>query len=154
MDYSSIAQHLAASSEVALRPASPDNLAALRDFGVPPQVLAFYELFEPSDCLEIARVRLWPIEAVLTENRAYVPGVHLAPFHHVVFASTVFGDAYCWDLTTPGPAVVLVAHDLNFEKLRADTLAAVRKPIAADFASFLMAFGQGLVDRDPTYPRW
>jgi hypothetical protein len=58
---------------VAFRPASALTIAALHALGVP-EIVAFYRQSEPSKCIEIGKVRIWPVARMLKENRDYVPG--------------------------------------------------------------------------------
>ncbi len=144
-----LARAVATKADVALRPASAEDLARLRALGVPPSVVSFYERFEPAACAEISDVRLWPIAEVVEENTDYVPGCDLHPRGFVVFATTVFGDAYCLDLNEPGPPVTLMSHEVLFSELGPDELGAVRKVVASSFDDFIRHFASGGLDLEP-----
>src|SRR4051812_27453612 len=112
-NYALSAEQIAEQTGVAFRASSPIELAKLEALGVPESILAFYREFEPSECAE-GQVRLWPIQNVLEENEAYVPGAYVSKHGYIVFATTLCGDAFCFDLRQRGqvePRVVLLSHE-------------------------------------------
>ncbi len=142
---------------VELRPASEASIEALRTLGVPSDALAFYRDSEPARSAEIGKVRLRPITDILDENRDYVPGAYAHPCGYVVFATTLYGDAFCFDTReAPGTTapVVLIAHDLEPEndEMKREDLAKLAKPIAVSFEEFLKAFVSETLDIKPLYP--
>ena len=142
---------------VTFRPASAPAIEALHAFGVPEEIVAFYRQSEPSKYIEIGKVRIWPIAYMLQENRDYVPGYYSWPCGHVVFSSTIYGDAYCFDsraVSKTGIPIVLIAHDLEpkDDEMKREDLAKLAKPIAHSFEAFLEAFVSGSLDIDPLYP--
>jgi hypothetical protein len=144
-------------SGVEFRPATPARLEQLRALGVPDDALTFYRDSEPAKYVEIAKVRLWPITQVLSENKDYVPGAYAQPCGYVVFATTVYGDAFCFDTRTTSPRtapVVLIAHDLEPEndEMKREELEKLAKPIAPSFEDFLKSFVSETVDIEPIYP--
>jgi hypothetical protein len=89
-----------------------------RSLGTPEDAMVFYGNPELARCAEIGRVRLWPIADLLVENRDTVPGCYAQPCGYVVFASTIYGNAFCFDthvVSDAGVPVVLIAHDLEPE---------------------------------------
>ena len=143
-------------SKVDFRPASQAGLDALRALGVPENALAFYQDSEPATCAEIDDVRLWPISDVLGENRDFVPGCYIQPLGYIVFATTVFGDAFCFDWNPANSSatapLVLIAHDLDWNEIKREEIANLAKPIAPSFESFLIAFVAETLDIEPLYP--
>ena len=144
-------------SKVEFRRANPAAIEQLRLIGMPEDALTFYRDSEPAKCAEIARVRLWPIAQILSENRDYVPGAYAQPCGYVVFATTKCGDAFCFDIRgasgTTAP-VVLIAHDLEPEndEMKREDLEKLAKPVSTSFESFLNAFVSETLDTEPLYP--
>jgi hypothetical protein len=138
---------------VAFRPAAAAAIAALRALGV-----SDYRQSEPSKCMEIGKVRRWPIANILEENKDYVPGHFAQPCGYVVFSTTIYGDAYCFDTSNKSAdsttKIVLIAHDLEPEndEMKREDLAKLAKPIAASFEDFLKAFVSESLDIKPLYP--
>jgi hypothetical protein len=144
-------------SRVEFRPASGSGIAALRSLGAPEDALVFYRNSEPARCVEIGNARLWPIADILVENSDAVPGCYAQPCGYVVFASTVYGDAFCFDTHVASDAtapVVLIAHDLEPEndEMKLEDLAKLAKPIATSFENFLKAFVSETLNIKPLYP--
>jgi len=143
---------------VAFRPGTAAAIAALRALGVSEKILAFYRQSEPSKCMEIGKVRLWPTANILEENKDYVPGHFAQPCGYVVFSTTICGDAYCFDTSNKSAdsttKIVLIAHDLEPEndEMKREDLAKLAKPIAASFEGFLKAFVSESLDIKPLYP--
>jgi SMI1/KNR4 family protein SUKH-1 len=123
---------------------------------MPEEGCAFYRSFEPSRCAEIAKVRLWPINDVLIENTDAVPGCDVQPLGYVAFATTIYGDAFCFDTgarENGSPSkVVLISHELDWEgKTRAEVFP-LAKPVADSFEQFLERFVAETLDIEPLYP--
>lgn len=143
-------------TNIEFRPAEPTTIQQFRALGVPEDAVSFYRNNEPCDCAEINNVRLWPITEVLRENRDYVPGADIYPLGFVVFATTLYGDAFCFDLNgavgTSAP-VVLVSHEIDWTNT--DTrrnIASLAKRIAPSFETFLAMYEEGTLDIEPLYP--
>jgi hypothetical protein len=134
------------------RAASPYDLTKLKALGLPESVLNFYENFEPAKSIE-EKVRLWPIEHILEENEALAPGCYTSQHGYIVFASTVYGDAYCFDLTKnqSDPAIVLVSHEVIHVGSTKQDLVNLAKPIAKNLKEFLTQFLKGEVDEECIY---
>jgi len=101
-----------------LLPASVDDLQQAKLFGFPEVLVDFYRENAPNTsdgCVELDQ-RIWSIRGAMTESRDYVPGAYLFPLGYVVFASNMFGDAYCVDtahVSASGEySVVLFPHDV------------------------------------------
>jgi hypothetical protein len=106
---------------------------------------------------EIAKLRLWPTADILVENRDAAPGYFAQPCGYVVFATTLYGDAFCFDLRAASGEnvpVVLIAHDLapKNDEMKREDLAKLAKPIATSFERFLNAFVSETLDIEPLYP--
>jgi hypothetical protein len=144
-----LANRIGTLAETRLRPAADSDLAKLQALGLPAIVVEFYRSYEPAQYAEIQGVRLWPISEVIEENQRYVPGADVCPQGFVVFASTVSGDAYCFDLTMTEPRVVLLSHEVAFEGMARPQIQALAKPIAPNFDSFLSSFAAGTLESEP-----
>src|SRR5262245_10788400 len=95
-DYSSLVKLIATQTGAQFRAASKSDLSELRALRLPDPVVDFYARHSPSECAE-GQVRLWPVADLLCENRELMPGAYIAPLGYVVFATTFYGDAYCFD---------------------------------------------------------
>jgi len=100
-----------------------------------------------------AIVRLY--EEVLAENKDYVPGCYIVQHGYIVFATTIFGDAFCFDTKTASgqeAPIVLIAHDgYDWDAVTSEEIARLKKPIAADFRGFLQNYVDGTLDIQPNY---
>jgi hypothetical protein len=156
MDYEQFARQIHVRSGMPLGPAREDQLAALISLGAPKSIVEFYRLHEPQPEAEIGQVRLQGVFGILRENMDYVPGSYLRPLGFFVFATTVFGDAYCFDLKSSldnsDAAVVIMAHDLDFESADQTLIMSAKKQVADGFDGFLTQFLAGALDIDPIYP--
>jgi hypothetical protein len=149
--YQDVVDALARETGTPFRPASPKGLAELRAFNLPESVIGFYASHEPEEPVE-GQVRLWPIEHILAENRAFGPGAYVSPLGYVVFASTVCGDAYCFDLNqlddSGAPRIVLITHEGLGEDITPDVAAELAKPVASHLEEFLHKMLREEVDED------
>lgn len=152
-DYAPLVHKIAEQTEVEFRAASSADLAKLEALGVPESILAFYREHEPSECAQ-GQVRLWPIEQVLEENEAYVPGAYASKHGYIVFSTTLCGDTYCFDLTQPGqtePRIVLLSHEVIHEDTTAAEISRLAKPVAQSLHEFLQQFIRREVDEECVY---
>jgi hypothetical protein len=152
-DYDSVVAQISDQTGIAFRPASPFDLAKLESLGLPESILSFYREFEPSEVVE-QQVRLWPIEHILEENDALIPGCYSSRYGYIVFATTFCGDAYCFDTThdpTAEPRIVLFSHEVVNERTTAAELARLAKPIAENLKQFLAQFSRNEVDQECIY---
>jgi hypothetical protein len=112
-------------SNVSFRSANPEDLKQFCLLGAPEDAISFFKEHGPSeDCAEINKVRLLPIEEILAlaENSDFVlaADIQLQALGYLVFATTVYGDSYCF--VTKGAAnadsapVVLLAHDWELDE--------------------------------------
>jgi hypothetical protein len=149
-------REIIAKSKVELRPASHAQLQQLMELHVPEEAIHFYREAEPSQCAEIARVRLWPIKHVIEENTDYVPGCYVQPHGYVVFSTTIYGDTYCFDLNSANSIasapVVLLSHEIFDDTTTKEDVSKVAKKIAPNLSAFLNAFAAGRLDMEPIYP--
>jgi hypothetical protein len=108
--YTELVAMIAEQSGSKFRSASADDLASLRDLGLPQSVIDFFATHEPAECVEAAE-RLWPISEILNENRNFVPGCNIVKHGYVVFSTTGCGDTFCFDLNNQSadgePRIVL-----------------------------------------------
>ena len=152
-DYAPLIKQIAEQTGVEFRTSSPMELAKLDALGVPESILAFYREFEPSECAQ-GQVRRWPIKQVLEENEAYAPGAYASKRGYVVFATTLCGDTYCFDITQHGqaePRIVLLSHEIITEDTSAAEFARFAKPVARSLCEFLQQFVRGEVDEECIY---
>jgi hypothetical protein len=137
-NWAKLANEITAKSGVALRPASAEDLARLRSLRLPAEAVSFFQEFEPAECAEIDGVRLWPIREVLTENSDYVPGCYIVQHAYIVFATTLFGDTFCFDLNATQKnkltSIVLIAHDCwDWDEITPEIIARLKKQAAPNF---------------------
>ena len=154
--WAKLAKEITSKSDVAFHPASVEDLAKLKALRVPPDAISFFREFEPAECAEIEGVRLWPVREVLAENSDYVPGCYIAQHGYVVFATTLFGDTFCFDLNAiqqnKGTPVVLLAHDCwDWDEITPEIIGRLKKLAAADFEKFLEKYIAGSLDIEPNY---
>src|SRR5689334_19131946 len=129
-NYEALIAQIADQTGGSFRPASPFELSKLEALGLPQSVIDFYATFEPAERVG-EEFRLWPIEHILEENEALVPGCYASKLGYIVFATTLYGDTYCFDLTCRGksePPIVLISHEVVSEDTPAAELARLAKP--------------------------
>jgi hypothetical protein len=146
---------IAAKSGILLQPANETGIEQLRSLKVPEDAIAFYREAEPAECAEIEKIRIWPIKDVVEENTNYVPGCYIQPHGYVVFATTIFGDTYCFDLNSAESSatapIVLLSHEMVGDETSKEEVGRLAKKIAPDFRRFLEAFVAGELDAEPNY---
>ena len=95
------------------------NVKKLRELNIPDYFVDFLIDFEPVRRTFIGNVRLLPIAEIIEENKDYVPGADVYPSGFTVFASTITGDAYCFNMNTKNEInendIYLVSHEESFE---------------------------------------
>jgi len=149
-DYQTLVDKISEQTGGYFRASSPFELAKLEAFGLPESVLDFYRDFEPSECVE-GQIRLWPIEHILEENEALIPGCYSVKHGYVVFATTHCGDTYCFDVTRRGlnePRIVLLSHEVVTKHTTAAEFARLAKPVARNLYEFLQKFLRGEIDEE------
>ncbi len=131
-----------------------ESLEGLRALGVPEPILRFYERYEPEGFAE-GQVRLWGIPNVVMENTKAVPGIAVQPMGYIVFASSLFGDAYCFNLnkidSAGEPEIILMSHGSFGEDATAEEVHPLAKPVASSLLQFLEQFSKGQVDTKCLY---
>jgi hypothetical protein len=144
-----------------LLPASDEDLAQAKEFGFPSVLLDFYREYAPDAAdgrVELWKSRpasgqrIWAVQNAITENRDYVPGANLYPLGYVVFASNMFGDAYCIDTVHVNLSgdlpVVLFPHDMIEEGASLEDVERYRLPVAVNLEDFLRRFaGRTLIEQ-------
>jgi len=139
-DYSSLLEALTAATAVEFQPASQHKLRRLGELGLPANVLRFYEKHAPVATIEHG-IRLWSIDDIVYENTELMPGCCTSKYGYFVFASTLSGDAYCFNTNTCGsdgnPRIVLISHEIVFEDTTPEQIAAATEPVAQNLAAFL-----------------
>jgi hypothetical protein len=152
--YEQVVRRIAKQTGTPFRPASAASLQQLRDLTFPESLVAFYARHEPADCAE-GVVRIWSIPDIVIENSQGVPGICVTPHGYRVFASTLGGDAYCFNLNRMSaegdPEIVLISHEAVGEASKADEVHRVAKPIARNLLEFLAQFEKGKVDQETIF---
>lgn len=137
-----------------LGPASAEDIQMAIDFGFPEELIDFYRLCNPKDCIEFKQ-RLWSIDNAIVENEGAVPGCALFPNGYVVFASNDCGDAYCLDMNVTSaegkhPAAIF-PHDAINEDADLPTIQSYRFQVADSLRDFLVKFIDGTLRDEPFY---
>lgn len=139
-------------SSADFRPASSEDLGYLESLGIPASVREFYAMAEPSEEIEVAGARLWPISWLRVENEQAIPGYVIAPRGYPVIGSTEWGDVYCLGLagttTEREPAVLLASHDEIDETTAGADIAKGMVRVADSFSEFLRKFAAGELPTD------
>jgi hypothetical protein len=140
-----------------MRPASSVDLQRAIDANFPDVLINFYRTHEPDprfECIELQQ-RIWSITHALRENLDGIPGIGLFPHGYVVFASTLCGDSYCIDTTTPTPCenfpVVLFSHEVVDETTTLGEIQKYRVVVASSFHDFLRQFLIGSLSEEAKY---
>lgn len=157
-------QELEKSDGGRLLPASEEDLEHARSFGFPNVLLDFYRDHAPDATdgrVELwtqrpaSGQRIWSVQNAITENRDYVPGTQLFPLGYVVFASNMFGDAYCIDTVHIGRSgdlpVALFPHDQFAEGASLEDAERYRLQVAANLEDFLRQFARRALIEKPKY---
>ena len=151
-----IERALLESGEGKFRPASAEKLKQAIEFGIPDELIDFYRNYEPAPeigCVELHQ-RIWNIDNVILENTDAVPGCSLFPHGYIVFASNLFGDAYCMDknVQTDGHhPIVLFPHDAINEETTIEEFIPYRLQVADSLQEFLKKFAEGTLEDEPFY---
>ncbi len=136
------------------RPATVEDLKRAQAASFPDELLDFYRQCEPQGCIELKQ-RIWSIESAIVENTDAVPGCALSPHGFIVFASTIYGDAYCIDTnvtTSEGHhPVVLFSHETIEENASLSDIQGVRLEVAPSLEAFLRHFTNGTLNEEPLY---
>jgi hypothetical protein len=156
MDYAQLAKQISQLSGVDLKPAAQEDLERLSAMGAPKSILDFFREHEPPDPAEIDKVRLWSISGIIEENTVLVPGADLYGHGFLVFASTIYGDAYLFDRNAAASAddapIVIMTHEVPFDGMERGKILAARKRVASGFTDFITKFIAGSLDTEPSYP--
>lgn len=134
-------------------PASDDQIRLLTELGLPESVLVFYRFAAPEVMVEVDDVRVRSVGEVFEENQDYVPGCYVSQHRFIVFATTFFGDTYCFDLETnpDNPPIVLISHEMIQEDTSAVEIRRLAKHVALDLTEFLELFLDGTLDKECLY---
>jgi len=129
--------------------ASSEDIAWLKDSGIPASILEFFTMYEPVNTIESDGVHLVPIHQLKAENTQAVPGVVVNQYGWVVIATTISGDAYCVDTRSKGKdmSIYIVSHergmDATFEDIKQHS-----RIVAQSFDEFLQKFAQNILPYD------
>jgi hypothetical protein len=143
-----------------LLPATKEDLKQAEQFGFPNVLLDFYREHAP-DAIDgrvelwkerpASGYRIWSVQNAITESRDYVPGSEIFPLGYVVFASNMFGDAYCIDTVHVSQSgdlsVVLFPHDEFAEGASLEGVERYRLTSGSQSRRFLAAVCAQGVDR-------
>jgi SMI1 / KNR4 family (SUKH-1) len=138
-----------------VRPASAEDIQRAKDAGFPNELIELYRECEPVGYIELKQ-RLWSISKALVENHDAVPGYIVFPHGFVVFASNLFGDAYCIDKNVSNPEgnhpVVLFPQDVfDEENPPLSIVQPFRLEVATSLEDFLMKFTNETLIDEPFY---
>ena len=99
-------------------PATEDELKQLSDLcggSIPEIMQKFFAECMPQAEVEIGNLVFYPLSRILQENSDYLPGCIIKPFGFVTVASTLDGDAFAVDITSPEAHVYQCSHSLLSE---------------------------------------
>jgi hypothetical protein len=157
-------QELEKSDGGRLIPATEEDLEEARRFGFPNVLLDFYLENAPDAAdgrVELWKSqpasgqRIWSVQNAITENRDYVPGTELFPLGYVVFASNMFGDAYCIDTVHVSKSddlpIALFPHDEFAEGASLEYAERYRLQVATNLEDFLLQFARRTLIEKPKY---
>lgn len=120
MDFKVLKQEILAITEDEFRNASDEDISSLVKLNIPDYFVEFIKDFEPLQRTFVGDVRLLPINEIIEENEDYVPGADIYPKGFTVFASTITGDAYCFDMTEKNKLgeydIYYADHDNDYSK--------------------------------------
>ena len=149
MDCTLVVERLADKTGILFRGASGFDLSQAEELGFPESVLEFYREFNPESCVE-SQVRLWPLADALIECTEGVPGIYLTHRGYLAFASTMTGDAYCFDRSRRdldgNPSVVIFSHEIDFELMPDERVRRHAKRVASNLQDFLEQMNRESVD--------
>ena len=139
-DYGNFIKILSAATGIQFQRASEDDISRLTCLGIPSEVLKYYVRYVPANTVEY-RIRLWSVDELIEENTELLPGCCTSKYGYIVFASTLNGDAYCFDLnkcdSDNDPQIVLISHETIFEDTVRIEIAQCAIPVAQNLWEFL-----------------
>jgi hypothetical protein len=91
------------------------------------------------------------VSGIVEENSDYVPGCDISPQGFIVFATTIYGDTYCFDLKAnpTDPPVLLIGHEISYEGASVDDIRKNGVPAAINLYQFLERFRDNTLVIDP-----
>ena len=92
------------------KPADPKDLEKLAQYNLPKDIIDFYRHFEPHDHEDGGPVRLLKIKGIIEENTDYIPGCQISKLGFIVFATTLCGNAICFNLNKTINNEITIAH--------------------------------------------
>jgi hypothetical protein len=126
--------------------ASAKELERARAIALPDELIEMYRQLNPADHVELKQ-RIWSIENAVVENTEAVPGCALSPHGYIVFASTMYGDAYCVDTNITTSAghhpIALFCHEIIGEDDEIEKISSLRVEVASSLEDFLTQFTNG-----------
>ena len=128
-------------------PADAKELRILHSLELPASIAVFYEEFAPDEKLGVWGIErdcvLLPIGGIEWYSSQRL-GKNLKRNRYVVFATTLSGDVYCFDLDAPSGngdvPVFLISHENDYSQSSRDDIALLRKSVADSLLVFLMDF--------------
>lgn len=148
MDIRTIERLLGKSSRFnKLKPASENSLNYLQITGYPDSFVEFYRQYEPDKSYDFGDVTLYSTHSIEEENTSCVPGAYIFPLGLIAFASNLYGDTYCFNISSKlpdEPQVFLVPHDDIHEGISSISEVLERSRLAANnFEDFLSRLVDG-----------
>lgn len=97
------------------RQATDEEIAQLKElakYKLPEEFVALFRSAMPTEAVEVSSITFYPLERIIAENTAYVPGVNVAHYGLFAFASTDDGDPVCIDLVNEPHTIWHCPHEL------------------------------------------
>lgn len=153
-NYEHLINYITTLTGAQFRNALPSEINCLFALRLPTSVTDFFSRYALDSYVE-RRIRLWTIPEIADENCKYVPGCYVAPLGYVVFGSTTFGDAYCFNINDADgqfePPIVLISHEVIDETTSATEVVKLAKPVAKNLREFLGKFVREELDEECIY---
>jgi hypothetical protein len=121
---------------------SVEDIKKLESIKLPNYFIEFIKIIEPQSRVFLGDVRLLPIQEIIEENEDYVPGADVYPSGFTVFASSISGDAYCFNMNEINKLgehdIYFVDHDEDFSEATPDSIKQITEFISSSFEEFIL----------------
>ena len=138
-----------------LGPADEAAIAKLEGLGLPESVLAFYRNYSPLETIKIYHpeedIYFYPAFKIPSESSRFLAACEISPEGFIVFATSICGDAYCFDLNADAldPPVRLIGHEIMYEGSSVDDIREMSVSAADNFHQFFVNLFSGNLVTDP-----
>jgi hypothetical protein len=141
MDLKKIADSIASILKEGLKKQTEDDTKKIESLKLPNYFIEFIKMIEPESRVFVGEVRILPIQEIIEENEDYVPGADVYPLGFTVFASSITGDAYCFNMNEVNKFgehdIYFVDHDEDFNEATSDSIKQITKFISSSFEEFI-----------------